>query len=409
VGIAVGYMGTKRYLAGSVADVISSCKRGIVLDAFAGMCSVGEAVGSSRTVWNNDVQVFASEVAKALFTSKTPPPSAGDAVRCLFPDFCRNRRALTKRFWERLELEADALQAEDCVPLLIYQASASHVGNNPSLNLERRKLFLNPRAVPYRLATISFADGYFGLSQAIEIDSIRYAADRALSAAAIDADEHRWIVIALCQASAKVATTTGHFAQYMKPSEKNFKRFRHQRTKSVWAELLECLANLTPLGSTTWRRKNRVFRQDCLSLVTDIKLEKQRPSVVYADPPYTADHYSRYYHVWETLALYDYPESFGAGRYRPDRFVTPFSIKTTVAQSVERLVKGCRDLGADLVLSYPNNGLLQLTSEDPLKILKRSYRKVEIAHCIDYKHSTMGASKGASKNDVKEYIYLARP
>lgn len=31
-------------------------------------------------------------------------------------------------------------------------------------------------------------------------------------------------------------------------------------------------------------------------------------TVVYADPPYTRDHYSRYYHTFETICLRDVPE-----------------------------------------------------------------------------------------------------
>ena len=29
--------------------------------------------------------------------------------------------------------------------------------------------------------------------------------------------------------------------------------------------------------------------------------------IVYADPPYTRDHYSRFYHVLETISLFDSP------------------------------------------------------------------------------------------------------
>jgi adenine-specific DNA-methyltransferase len=409
VGVALGYMGTKRYLASTVADVISTCKKGIVLDAFAGMCSVGEAVGGVRTVWNNDVQIFASEVARALFTSASMPLSASEAVAKIYTYFCVNRNALQDRFSTRIQEENNALNKKDVGSLILYQQNARHVGNDAELNKERIELAIKPRTAPYRLAAISFADGYFGLAQSIEIDSIRFAVDNALDKKEINADEHRWLVIALCLASTKVATTTGHFAQYMKPSEGNFKRFSQQRKKSVWSAWLECLVGLEPIGSTGWRRKNKVFRQDSLSLFGAFCNSEKKPAVVYADPPYTADHYSRYYHILETLVMYDYPTCAGEGRYRPDRFATPFSIKTKLVESLDVFVKGCRNIGADLVLSYPNNGLLEATEANMIEILKKHYRRVQIVHSINYQHSTMGASKGASKNDVKELIYLARP
>ena len=45
MGINITYMGTKRSLAPAVSEVIADAQRGILLDAFSGMCSVGEAVG----------------------------------------------------------------------------------------------------------------------------------------------------------------------------------------------------------------------------------------------------------------------------------------------------------------------------------------------------------------------------
>ena len=46
---------------------------------------------------------------------------------------------------------------------------------------------------------------------------------------------------------------------------------------------------------------------------------------VYADPPYTRDHYSRFYHVLETLALRDDP------RFRLTRLtVTPFQVAVSI-------------------------------------------------------------------------------
>src|SRR5689334_4581572 len=63
------YMGTKKRLAPIVAAVIAELKPGIALDLFSGMCAIGEKLAPDRQVWNNDVQLFAATVARALFTS----------------------------------------------------------------------------------------------------------------------------------------------------------------------------------------------------------------------------------------------------------------------------------------------------------------------------------------------------
>src|SRR5205823_8991910 len=72
--IALSYMGTKHVLAPDIARVIGSARRGPVLDGFSGMCAVGQAIGPTRQVWTNDVQVFASIVAKSLFVFPDHPP-----------------------------------------------------------------------------------------------------------------------------------------------------------------------------------------------------------------------------------------------------------------------------------------------------------------------------------------------
>jgi adenine-specific DNA-methyltransferase len=66
MGVNISYMGTKRELAPAVADVVAQAKEGVMLDAFSGMCSVGELVAPARQVWNNDAQAFSAEVARDL-------------------------------------------------------------------------------------------------------------------------------------------------------------------------------------------------------------------------------------------------------------------------------------------------------------------------------------------------------
>lgn len=408
MALAVGYMGTKRHLAPSVAEVISACPAGPALDAFSGMCAVGEAIGTSRRLWNNDVQRFASEVARALFTSSSAPPTPGFVTANLYDAFAANKSALQSRFEARLKKEEFLLSNLDLDEIIVHQLAALHVGNNSELEKERLSLNHHPHLFPYRLCAITFSDGYFSQLQSIELDSIKYCIDSACQKFIIDLDQHRWLLIALCQAAVRVATTTGHFAQYIKPNTNNRSFFYKQRRKSVWQTWLDCLALLAPIGASVWRKKNKVFNEDSLILLARANCFDERPAVIYADPPYTDDQYSRYYHIWETLTLYDYPASSGAGRYRPDRFHTPFSKKTTVKQAMQELVSLCQSLGADLVMSYPENGLLNKTGTDPLEILRRYYKNVEVSHCINYEHSTMGSSKGAAKLAVKEYIYWAK-
>jgi hypothetical protein len=44
-----------------------------MLDAFAGMGTVGEEVAPVGQVWSNDAQLFAAEVGRALFSARDEP------------------------------------------------------------------------------------------------------------------------------------------------------------------------------------------------------------------------------------------------------------------------------------------------------------------------------------------------
>ena len=130
--------------------------------------------------------------------------------------------------------------------------------------------------------------------------------------------------------------------------------------------------------------------------------------MVYADPPYTTDQYSRYYHLYETLLLYDYPEAVGVGRYRPDRSVSSFSLASAVAESMERLIRGAAAIESDLVLSYPTHGLLGDSRMWLSEMMKKHYHRVPEIVEVAHQHSTMGASKGDAKNIVTEVVYWGR-
>jgi adenine-specific DNA-methyltransferase len=163
------------------------------------------------------------------------------------------------------------------------------------------------------------------------------------------------------------------------------------------------------IGTKYWRKKNRVFQDDACALLSKLlQKNNDRPSIVYADPPYTADQYSRYYHIYETLLLYDYPSSLGEGRYRPDRFRSDFSLKTEVSDSIDNLIKICSKLGSNLIMSYPANGLLNNANVKILSKMKKYYSNAEIAYSIDHQHSSLGASKGVEKYPVNEILFWAR-
>ena len=396
MGVGISYMGTKRELAVAVADVVAGCKPGPVLDVFSGMCSVAETVAPTRQVWTNDVQVFAYQVAQALFLSSEYPLRSLAVADRYHGEFVDTFSKLSPHFQDVLDAEDEVVGAANIDELRAKRAKLTSALNSAvdAAKPEQEHLF-----------STQYADTFVGVRQALEIDAI-VSAVRAVDHPGGDCA--RWLMIALGRAMLRVSNSTGHFAQYLEPKEGNFRTFQRQRKRRIWREWLESNDDLEPVGSPSWRCQNRAFNEDSLILLPKLKASGDVPSVIYADPPYTNDQYSRYYHLLETLILYDYPPMSGKGRYRPNRFSTSFSLKAKAAHAMEQIVSSSAEIGADIVLSYPTNGLVHDAGVDPRSILARHYRNVEVCHALEHRHSTLGASKGASKALVTEMIYRGR-
>ncbi len=402
------YMGTKRQIAGQVAEVISRAPPGPLLDAFAGISAVGTAVEPERSVWCNDIQYFAYNVARSYFTARHPPKVTPEAVsKCRYL-FEKNRKVLCHTLESVLARER---RAYDSVDLNQICKVSNHLRKRSvaacaeQLRIAYR---LDRQRFPYCLFTGAYAGGYIGLKQATEIDSLRFAIDSLACQNLINADTHRWMILALCRALARVANTTGHFAQYLAVKEHTKHRFLAKRRRSIWLEWQSALDGMYPHGTKEWRRTNRVFRSEAIHLLRRLSRHKVQPSVVYCDPPYTSDHYSRYYHLVETLLLYDYPKIESKGQYRPDRFYSSFSIKTQVYQAFKDLIKAASQLKSTLVLSYPDCGLLSDPREILVQLLQEQFPKVEVAAELPHEHSTLGASNGVESSRVTELLFLAR-
>ncbi len=135
-------------------------------------------------------------------------------------------------------------------------------------------------------------------------------------------------------------------------------------------------------------------------------LQKLKPGdikVVYADPPYTRYHYSRYYHILETLCLHDNPQistTFLNGKgglsraiYRNDRHQSPFCIKSKAPKAFDDMFKYVNEAQASIVLSYSpfdaKSGATPrlLTIDEIVNIAKKYYGKVEVVSPGQFMHS----------------------
>lgn len=412
VATRIRYMGNKHDVAPVVADLVRRRRADRpFLDVFCGMCSVGGAVArTERRVIGNDIQSFAALVARCLVATAQGPPSQESLTDSLRRSYRTNESRLLARFGEAVAREERIISNADAVAYRRAYADWRHGANDRAVAAELAQLAEGRHSLPYRLATLSFAWGYFGLRQAIAIDSVRYAIDRARAAGRLTPAGADWALVALLQAASCASASPGHFAQYLRPSsDEGVVRILRQRRRDIWSQFLHEAGELQPYGTPEWREGNAVLQSDALAIWDQLDALGFENGIVYADPPYSKDHYSRYYHVLETLTRYDYPAADGKGRYRPDRFATPFSLKTRVQDAMGELCRAVAERGSTLILSYPSNGLLNAgCGVDPGDLLREHFGRVDLRMRQPTSHSTLGARHGSARNAVFELLWVAQ-
>ena len=156
-----------------------------------------------------------------------------------------------------------------------------------------------------------------------------------------------------------------------------------------------------PLGEYS----NRIIQgdyKDCLRMLTD------NVKTVYADPPYTRDHYSRFYHVLETIARGDAPAiatvkihgetRFSNGLYRRDRHQSPFCIRSKAPSAFNDMFLAVSSTGRNLLLSYsPYDATKKthprvVTMKQLMSWAKRYFKNVEVVSAGRFSHNKLNSS-----------------
>jgi adenine-specific DNA-methyltransferase len=399
----IRYMGTKRHIASRVRALVSDLRpKGQVLDLFSGMGSVAEELAGLRPVVTNDALAFTAPLARARFTADRRHWTAAHVINTLRAPYRDQAEGLSTTYRARLIEEQRALDSGPAA-LSTYMAESDHVASGRAAEQQAARAAGAQDADRYMLTTLYFAAGYFGLRQAIHLDALRCAIDQS-EVAGFDRD---WVVGAWLATAAVLANAPGHTAQFLRPNtETAYKRIRRSWHRSVWDVFQDRLLGIKLVGSPAWRRRNRVEVSDALELLVGGSLDGV--GAVYADPPYTRDQYSRFYHVYETLYLYDFPDSVGQGRVRSDRHSSSFCLRSGVVSAFDQMFEAIAELGVPLVLSYPTEGLLACAGSSVATLLQ-DRMTIAVHESFQIDHSTMGGSKGSTTKSATENLYVCIP
>lgn len=408
------YMGSKTRIISHICDPIIKNKLiETVVDLFAGTGSVGYALKSYKNIISNDIEYYAYIINQAIlngcYFSEPEESSFWDTVE---------QRYISLQEKIQTALSAETTFFVNTVDYKLYQAFCENTpsvfephSDDPRMK-ELTELVSNvtPGNKPVLdfpcLFLTYFANAYFGISQCCQIDAMRSVIEQV-------PDEHTKNVLltALMSVMSTTASTTTHFAQFLKVKSKaTCDNLLAKRKVNIIEECKKLMKEYRESGLCS-QKGDTVF--DCYNLDFSKCLESivlNKNTLVYADPPYFKEHYSRYYHVLNTLCLYDYPamainpqtHELSIGRYREDRRVSDFGKKAKALGAFETLITKCAAAGAWLMISYSDNSIVDITD---LQALAEKEYDVLIEK-IELNHSKQGRR---SISKVDEYIFVCRP
>ncbi|MGI5308182.1 DNA adenine methylase [Rheinheimera sp. WS51] len=249
---------------------------------------------------------------------------------------------------------------------------------------------------PWTLFLAYYRNTYFGVKQCAEIDFLKQFSFQHNVAL-------RGLVDAcVVSVMTDLVSSTTHLAQYLKPrTSVTAKALINKRAKSI-IELV--VKRLNSLKEHAFERDANVFNLSYEDVFEAADIDSS--TIVYADPPYFKEHYSRYYHVLDTYVLYDYPElTFNkllgkttVGRYRENRIVSPFGKRSTAKAAFENLLCLCISKRAKLAISYACSSIVSI---EFFKDLAIKYGIDLIIDEFHLKHSGQGQSR---HKEVIEYL-----
>lgn len=442
VNIMLRYLGIKTKLLDSIKIAVDRVTPpdGSVIDLFAGSSTVAQSLMSDYTVFANDYQEYSYIAAKALIEYHSEKAVSSLDTAVVFGDYYdKNKAELYKRFNKPLEQERKLLDAigdtyygesfDKYTDFFNRSAYAGHTENVHSAFSSCKALFSskeideyrkNPKRFPYSLFTLYYGNPYFSIHQCIEVDSIRYSLDQLLENGIITEEIHTIYLSFLMYCLNLIVISVGdHFAQpqKIKPVTKDLSGERdainlRERKKIIGKKrtlvtdlFIEKLDDYKA-NYIAGRKANKAFNCDYKILLDDQDFKALGVSTAYIDPPYTNAHYSRFYHIPETLVKYDYPEIEFFGRYRTDRYQSGFCIKSQALEEFRTLMKKCKENSLNTVISYSDTAQCILAIDDVAEVCREFYKKNVMIENVAHMYRNFG--QRPNRVLAKEYIITCK-
>lgn len=412
----LNYLGSKLRLLDFIEDKVLDVtpQEAGICDLFAGSGCVSRKLSRLHSVVSCDIQGYSKVIANALLhkfdvTDKT----IKEFFKSLDNEYANKLR---EAFAPLIELEQDAIDNKNIEVL----ACILEHGSVEVFNLEHNLSCLSGQLVVVcknlkktglddvrSLISRYYGGVYFSYKQAVEIDIILENIHRLISE-----DNHDLFLAALLSTASDVVDTVGkHFAQPIKARDSKgnikitvYNKAVKDKTIDVVALYREWLLKYKELCKSDFQHITmQGDYEQCLKALPD------NVKTVYADPPYTRDHYSRYYHVLETLTLRDTPKistvtihgstHVSNGIYREDRHQSPFCIKSKAPEAFRRMFELTASTSRNLLLSYSPYDKTKkthprvVTMQQLIALAEEHFDNVEIVSAGSFKHNKLNSTE----------------
>lgn len=375
------YMGSKRaMLTNGLGDLLrdQSKSKTRVVDLFCGSSSVAwfAAQHLQVPVIASDLQLYSIVLARSVLSRTAPLPE----LRILEGWLKRAKGwRQSKTTWK------DAVALDQATQ------------NTRTWSKRAREMCQSRRPTDANLWR-AYGGYYFSPSQSLILDSL-------LATLPTREPNKSACHAALIIAASKCAASPGHTAQPFKAttSAAPFLREAWQR---------QPLEYLQKAVKTVFARYSQMRGR---AVVRDAIEQSQmlcEGDLVFVDPPYSGVHYSRFYHVLETIAAKKCGPVAGEGRYPPisERPSSEFSQTSKSKAAFERLIRSLASKGTTVILTFPSGNCSNGISGQEVEEICCNYfamrRKV-----VKTRFSTLGGNNfnRAARHISEELILLLEP
>jgi adenine-specific DNA-methyltransferase len=230
-------------------------------------------------------------------------------------------------------------------------------------------------------ANSDYKRNYFSEKNATKIDAIRVLIKKWLESNYITYDEYYLLLAALIEAVFRISNISGTYGAFLKSDDP-------RKCNDIM------LTETTIIESTN---AHSCYNEDIYDIITEIKGD-----ILYLDPPYNNRQYPAYYHMLETIVLYDNPQIYGLTGRRPyEDMKSPFCVKKLASEAIEFVVKNAKF--NHIFLSYSTDGIVN--SKLLFEILS-NYGEVTM---FGKNHRRYKSNSFINKYDqLKELLYYVR-